>query len=420
MGSGKWRLANTKKPSGMLNQTDRFLGAPRDVAACSVAVPLQMDQKRAADAGGGLAGAGTRSYELWWDSAESRMDVVLTAESADLPAYRQAFLGMYPSASFAGMDSTTPAWFEPGDPAYQIFDVGTRHGHYATVFDGARAHQLMTQVANAVQVASKAWIQCVFRRHPFTGFLRRYVARLDAKNREICRGRYLSNSEIIMNPDKKPHEHPEMGYDLTNSYKGLHDHAVLKTQSAQVLMSIRGIIKSDHEVDLSFDEIESLPMESIHSGHEHLTKYRYKHKDFWSENARKVQVRIEGSRLRIPRIGLFGHRLLPDPDRVLGGVLGRYFDKGWLGRYHERRPLPFVIMNLGEMPLVVHLPDPVTTPNIETTRGVTLPTKPSAKTGAHLGYLGRMAGDGAGPGGGDDDWDGDGGDGGKAGRDDDG
>ena len=278
MGSKRWRLANRKKPDGQLDRTDRFLsvGGTGRLSACSVMIPIEMDAKKAVLAAGDLASIHTRSFEVWWDASEKRMEFVLVAEEGDLDAYKQSFLNMYPNAAFSALEKTEPDWFGPPDPDCQIFDVGTRHGHYSTVFDRARAHHLMSRVARLIQLSRNAWIQFVFRRHSFDSFLRRHVGRLDSRALEIKRGNYLSTAEIITFSDKKPHDHPERGYDYTNNYAGLQKHATLKMQSAQVMMSIRGIIRGDREISLNFDEIESLPVENILSGHEHLTKFSYK------------------------------------------------------------------------------------------------------------------------------------------------
>ena len=390
MGSKRWHLASRKKPRGRLDQTDRFLAGPAPLAACSLTVPIEMDPKAAVLAAGGLAGSKIRSFELWWDAGEKKMEIVLVAEERDLTAYRQAFLSMYPNTTFADMKHTVPEWFDENETC-QIFDVGTYHGHYPAVFDKARAHQLMTQIANTIQLSQSAWIQFVFRQYPFVPFLRRHVGRLDSRAREIRRGRYLSNTEIIMNPDKKPHEHPEMGYDFINSYAGLQKHATLKMQAVQVMMSIRGVIRGNEDVDLNFDDIEALPVESVHSNHEHLTKFRYKYEKFHSENPKKTGIKIKDSRERMQRMGIFAGRLLPDPEHALGSVMDRYFDKGIFG-YREREPLPFLILNLTEIPILIHLPDPMV-PNLDTTRGVTLPVKPSRKEGSCLGHFRPDAGD---------------------------
>ena len=378
MGSRRWRLANRAKPAGQLADAGRFLPPIGEIAACSVSVPVQMDAKAAVLAAGGLASAGTRSFELWWDGGEKRLDVVLASEKGDLPSYRQAFRNMYPNAAFEDMEATEPEWFPPG-PECRIFDVGTYHGHYASVFDRARAHQLVSQVANTVQLSGRAWIQTVFRLHPFNGFLRRHVTRLDSKYREISRGGHLSNSEILLNPGKKPHDHPEMGYDYTNNYAGLQKHATLKMQGAHVLASVRGAVCSDRDLDLHFDEIEALPVENIHSGHEHLAKFRYRYADFAGGK------RARAGREKLDRLDMFGGRLLPDPAPFLDAAADRYFEKGLLG-YRERRPLPFLVLNLSEIPLLVHLPAPAT-PCIRTTRGVSLPSKPSEKEGCSIGFF---------------------------------
>ena len=287
MGSKRWRLSNRKKPAGQLGSADRFLPTAGEFAACSVSVPIRMDTKAAAMAAGGLASRNVRSFEIWWDGDEKRLDIVLAAEKRDLPAYRQAFSNMYPNAGFSDMDSAVPSWFPPG-PECQIFDVGTYHGHYASMLDKGREHQLMSQIASTVQLSEKAWIQFVFMLYPFNEVLRRHVTRLNAKNREISRGKYLSNTEILMHPDKKPHDHPELGYDYTNNYAGLQKHATLKMQGAQVLLSARGVVCGGDGVDLPFDEIEAMPVENIHSGHEHLTKFGYEYADFAGEKKKRA------------------------------------------------------------------------------------------------------------------------------------
>ena len=384
MGSKRWQLSNRKKPAGQLGSVGRFLPPAGELAACSVSVPIRMDAKAAVLAAGGLASQSARSFEIWWDGGEKRLDIVLAAEKRDLPAYRQAFLNMYPNAVFSDMAATVPSWFPPG-PECRFFDVGTYHGHYASVLDKGRAHQLMSQVAATVQLSGRAWIQFVFKLHPFNGFLRRHVTRLNAKNREISRGKYLSNTEILMHPDKKPHDHPELGYDYTNNYPGLQKHATLKMQGAHVLMSARGAVCGGDDLDLHFDEIEAMPVENIHSGHEHLTKFGYKYQDFADEKKARVKIGKEKG----TRMGLFPGRLLPDPARFMDKATGKYFDKGIFG-YGERRPLPFLLLNLSEIPLLVHLPAPAT-PNIETTRGVSIPSKPSEKEGANVGFFRQPA-----------------------------
>lgn len=391
--ASRWRLANRKKPEGQLDKTKHFLdvaatavaGAGR-LAACAVSAPIEMDTKAAVLAAGGLAGVNTRSFEIWRDKAAKKTQCVLVAGVSDMDAYRQAFMGMYPNAELRAMGATEPGWFDKQRPDYEIFDIGTYHGHYASVLDKSRAHRLVTGLTNMLELSEHAWVQFVFRRHGFNRFLARHVSRLDARAKEIKAGNYLSTFEQLSLSEKKPHDHPELGHDFVNNYAGLQKHATLKMQSDQVMMSIRGLVRSDREIDFNFGQIETLPVENMFSGHEHLAKFRYKYQNFWdAEKPRRAEVRAGGRRL--PRIGMFEDRLLPDPDKLLGSALARYFDKDWLGRYRIRNPLPFLMLNLSEIPLFVHLPDPHTT-NAEATRGVRLPSQPSEKTGLSIGSLG--------------------------------
>ena len=363
----------------MLDGATKFLSGPADIAACSVAVPVEMDKKEAVAAAGGLASAGVRSYELWWDGSEKNLQMVLACERADMPGYKQAFRNMYPNTAFSAVDAV-PAWFDPS-MEYRFFDVGVYHGHYAAVFDQTRAHQIISQIASTLQLSQKAWIQFTFQSFSFSAFLRRHVAVLDNKIRQIRRGNYLSNTEILMYPDKKPHEHPELGRDFANNYAGLLKHATTKMQGAHVLMGVRGLVVGE-DVNLHFDEIEALPVENVRSGHEHLTKFRYRDAKRWQPGK---GARIRMGKEVLCRAELFSRRLLPDPAPYLDKALSGYCGRGLFG-YGDRRPLPFLILNLSEIPLFIHLPSP-STPNIKTTRGVAMPTKPSEKEGGSLGLF---------------------------------
>lgn len=374
-----WRLANSRKQKGWLDKAAKFLPGPAEVSACSVAVPVEMDKKEAVAAAGGLASSGVRSYEVWWDGSEKSLQLILACERADMPGYRQAFRNMYPNAAFSPADAA-PAWFDPA-AKYNFFDVGVYHGHYAAVFDQARAHQIMSQIASTVQLSKKAWLQFVFKSYSFSPFLKQHVSRLDGKVREIRRGNYLSNMEILMHPDKKPHDHPEAGRDFANNYAGLLKHATLKMQGAHMLMSARGLVVSDEDVNLHFDEIEALPVENVRSGHEHLTKFRYRDQKRWLPGSKGSRIRAGGQKLC--RAEIFPKRLLPDPEPHLDKALSGYCGRGIFG-YKARRPLPFLILNLPEIPLFIHLPSP-STPNMETTRGVAMPAAPSEKSGGALG-----------------------------------
>ncbi len=399
----RWRISNRKAPRGQLADVRKIICGPERPSARSVIVPIESDLKGASSVAGGLAGEQVRSFEMWWDAAESKLRFVIISDERDADDFERAFQVMYPNAAFDDMRETVPAWFERGS-ACRVFDVGTRHGHYAAVFDepgggGGGEHSLITRMASAVQSASHAWIQFVFARLDCTAFLRTHMSRLDSRFMEINRGNYTSLGDEITG--KKPREHPELGYDLTSNYKGLKKHVIAKMQGAHLVMSIRGLVQGDGEqdVDLPFDNVSALSVDGIDSTYEHLAKFRYGYDRFCSD-AKKSQIRVPGPRgARDHRVCMFESRHLPDPDQFFGRAISQYFDKGWWGLrgYQTRRPLPFLILNPAEIPLFVHLPDPAT-PNVETTRGVRLPSKPSEKTGAGIGFFDSLDDPGPQPG----------------------
>ena len=393
----RWCISNKSMPRGQLADVKRFISGPERLAARSVTIPIESDLQGAADVAGGLAGDQVRSFEMWWDAAESRLRFVIIADERDADDFERAFQVMYPNAAFDGMSETVPAWFDRGSAEYRVFDVGTRHGHYATVFDEQGARSLITGMASAVQSSYHAWIQFVFVRFDCTPFLRTHMARLDGRFAEINRGDYTSWGDEITG--RKPRRHPELGYDLTSNYKGLKKHVTSKMQGAHLVMSIRGLMQDGdgdgRDVDLPFDKVSALSVDDINSAYEHLTKFRYRYDRFFSDT-KKSRVRVPGPRGAYDhRICIFESRHLPDPDRYFGRATSQYFDKGWWGLrgYQARRPLPFLILNPAEAPLFVHLPNP-STPNIYTTRGVRLPSKPSEKTGAGVGFFDSLDGPG--------------------------
>ncbi|MDE0266080.1 MAG: hypothetical protein OXK17_03520, partial [Thaumarchaeota archaeon] len=359
----RWRISNKKMPGGQLADVRRIIRGPERLAARSVTVPIESDPQRAAGVAGGLAGGRVRSFEMWWDAAESRLRFVIISDERDAGDFERAFQVMYPNAAFDDVRETVPAWFERGS-ACRVFDVGTRHGHYATVFDepgggGSGGHGLITRMASAVQSAGHAWIQFVFARLDCTPFLRTHMSRLDARYMEINRGGYTSWGDEITG--KKPRRHPELGYDLTSNYRGLKKHVMAKMQGAHVIMSIRGLVQGGcsggKDVDLPFDKVSALSVDGIDSTYEHLAKFRYEYDRFYSSDAKKKsQIRVPGPRgARDHRVCVFESRHLPDPDQFFGRAVSQYFDRGWWGLrgYRTRRPMPFLILNPSEVPLFV-------------------------------------------------------------------
>lgn len=378
-------MTNVQQPTGKLDGIKKFLPWTDDLSACAVTPPLNMDKDVAIDMAEGLSTKHVRSYEMWWDGAKKELQIVLVAETQDMSRFQLNFRGMYPNATFSNLERIVPEWYDPAKTQYRIFDVGTRHGHYAAVYDTAKSHQLATHIANTMQLYRYVWIQFAFVGYDLTRPLDRHVRRLDARYRMINSGNYLSLSERLLYPSKKPHAHPELEGDYMNNYPGLQKHASMKRQGKHTLLSIRGLAQTDSDINLPFDRIKTPPAGNAGVVHDYLTTLEYGYPRFWS-SARKSRVKLPGRKDASPRIRMFDLRLIPDPKRFLDDARSKYFNKNWLGKYRERRPLPFVILTGPEMPVFIHLPDP-SVPNMDTTRGATLPSRPSKKTGASIGFL---------------------------------
>ncbi len=354
-----------------------------------ITVPITMDTKGAATATIGLAGGNNtiRSFEIWWDSKEKELRIILAAQSdSDLQSFKQAFANMYSNVNFIDLENTTPQWFDYKNNNYQIFDVGYFHGHYATVFDKTKDQQLISYIANTLQLYKYAWVQFVFLPYNFTPFLQSHVSRLNQKIKQVSSTKYRSLSDELTNT--KPHIHPEHGLDFYNKYQELSTHASQKMQSSHILMSIRGVVQGNNGID----KIESvLSVQDIRSNLDHLTAYSYKFSSFYRpEKPKRYRFlsKMGRKRTHFQRISLFESRLIPAPKRYLSSAIRTYFEKSPLsGNYRGRKPLPFLILSTPEIPTFIHLPNP-TTKNLKTTRNVLLPSKQTAtKLGINIGYF---------------------------------
>lgn len=107
---------------GQLADVRRIIRGPERPSARSVTVPIESDPQGAAGVAGGLAGGRMRSFEMWWDAAESRLRFVIISDERDADDFERAFQVMYPNAAFGDMRETVPAWFDRGS-AYRVFDV---------------------------------------------------------------------------------------------------------------------------------------------------------------------------------------------------------------------------------------------------------------------------------------------------------
>jgi len=326
-----------------------------------------------------------RSFEIWWNGSLKRIRIVLIAQSRlDLENFKISIRNVYPNTSFVNLKNISPDWYASTKKEYQIFDVSLYHGHYSTLFDKTNAHKTITQIANTIQLSNNAWIQFVFAPYNFTQYLKNHLTRLNRRIKHVTSKNYRTWIDDFTN--KESYENPENGLDFYNNYKELISDASKKIQKSQVIMSVRGLVDTEND---SAEQLISFS--DVKSNHDHLTDYHYSYNSFYHNKKPKKAgspIKISGIKKDYQRISLFELRLIPSPKKILNNAIKDYFEKTLLsGNYKSRKPLPFLILNADELPLLIHLPDPTTTENIQTTRNVSLPSKHTRKIGFNIGYF---------------------------------
>ena len=380
-----WRLSSKEKSKGLLNKSDKFLGHS-NLKACIISVPTSMDPKLAILSLSGIVSAGIRSFELWWDSKLQTLDIVIVASEADLDKFKQSLINAYPNIDFEDLDDITPEWFDKTNN-YEIFDVGYQHGHFFTIFDKVRAHQIISNIANTIQLSKNAWIQIVFKSHPLIDDFQKFLQKTSRHYKTVTRTDYVSELDGFVSSNG-PGDHPEKYGEFAKNFKTIENYSSLKTQSLQTIVSIRGLIDSNNELDLDFSPIESLPVENLRSAIEHMSKNTYSYKDFYDEKNQK-HIKINSKKTKFQRIDIFEKRLLLEPKQHLPKIINDYVGKTFLfGNYKDRQSPPFLILSPEEISLVLHLPDPKT-PNLVLTRKQAMPHQQINKEGFCLGYESR-------------------------------
>ena len=383
---GSWHLANPKPVPGLLDQSDKFLGSKTELQACRISIPTTMDIKTAINNVGGIISAEIRSLEIWWDSEKQELDIILVSSASDLEKLKQSFYNMYQNIDFDELEITEPVWFDE-QKEYQIFDVGYKHGHFFTMFDQAKAHQLITQIANTIQLSKFAWIQLVFKNYSFTRELQSQSVNMKNHYQLVSKNDYFSTTDMIFSNKTEGREYPEKFGDFTSNFKILEKHNTLKTQSSHLILSIRGLIESDVDLDLDFSEIESIPVENIRSNFEHLTKNVYEPNNFYSKE-KPQYIKINGEKTKKQKINLFTDRLLVEPSPIVSKLVSNYTSKSFLGRYKTRNSPPFLLLTPAELSLFIHLPDSKTK-HLTITRKQSMPQQQMNKEGFCLGYYSR-------------------------------
>ena len=414
MKNSKWNIAVESKQKGQLDNVtifntinnekkrkinkseedgnDEFLSS---LQAVEVVVPLNQDVKKAVATAGNLISSNVRSFELVWSKKQNRLSFWLVSHKSDIEHYVDTFKSVYPNAEFAKPDHIIPEWFKPQKNQYRIFDASVRHGNFFAVMDYQKIPVLVTQISHTIQMAQYGWIQFVFQRHDITNYINGLGEMLDSMKRKISDTNYRNTLETLFSDYMKSHDHPEIRGDFANHYKMLKQHAGSKTINPQMIMSIRGLIQSDDELDFGFDVIENISMENIHTTFEHCTKNSYDdYTKFYNPDQKKAQYiqigkdKTTKKKKEHQRIDIFPLRLLPKPELFLQKAMAEYVRTDpLLGRYYTRKPLPFLLLNTSEMPLFVHLPDATTVRNLRMTRGQSLPRTTNNRFGFRLGMF---------------------------------
>ena len=387
-----WSLSNVQKPNGQLDSVRDFLGITdkSKISCCQVIVPIAIDVNLAIQSASNIIGLPSknpyyntvRSFEIWWDGIKKQLKIVLASHSSeDMESFKTAFSQMYPNATYSNLKIITPKWYSVSKD-YKIFDVSTRHGHYSALFNKSNAHSTITRIANTVQLAECAWIQFVFAPYNFTPYLKSHHNQLNHRIKFVTSKKFRNWIDEIK--ETKPYENPENGMDFYNNYKTMQSDTSQKMQKSHVIMSIRGLLYSSEN-----NNLESIPFNDIKSNYEHLTSYTYNHSKFYNKKPKKAgsPITISGVKKYFERQSLFELRLIPAAKKPLENAISNYFNTSRLtGNYKTRKPLPFLVLNNDEMSLFVHLPDAVTTKNLQTSRNVSLPSKLTSKKGFNLGY----------------------------------
>ncbi len=408
-----WLLSNIQKQKGQLDCVRDFLGITdrSEISCCQVIVPISIDVKNAIQSASNILGIPSknnpyhntiRSFEIWWDGTKRQLKIVLASHSPkDLESFKTAFSQMYPNATYLDLKTIVPEWYFPviskKEKDYSIFDVSTHHGHYSTIFDKSNAHDTLTRVSNTIQLARYAWIQFVFAPYNFTPYLKSHHNQLNRRIKLVTSKKFRNWIDELKNT--KPYENPENGMDFYNHYRILQSDTSQKMQKSQVIMSIRGLLSSEsnesdddnNNRDNNNNSLESIPFDDIKSSYEHLAAYTYDTSKFYNSTKPKKAgspITISGVKRPYERQSMFELRLIPAVKKPLENAINNYFNTSKLtGDYKTRKPLPFLVLNNDEMSLFVHLPDAVTTKNLQTSRNVSLPSRLTSKKGFNLGYL---------------------------------
>lgn len=362
-----------------------FLESPGRLASFEVIVPAAQDRKAVMANAQGLAGRTMRSLEVVWAGGRDKLGMVGVAEREDVAGFQAALKICYPNCEFGEIrDAAAPAWFDIRGN-YHVFDASTTHGHPFAVMEGTALPSLMSKVCTAVQQAENAWVQFVFQLHDFNVSLDRLSEKMQKFERylaePVVRTREVGGRKVRV---ERPRE--ERNGDFYSNARGIRRHLAERMAARQAMLSVRGLAEGEVELDSALLAANAVPYETLTSSFDCLRKYSYEIASFYDgKKPSRTWVRIGGKKTQVSRLeAVFEGRLLPDPKKFMGEFCDRYCGRNWLGRYHDRKPLPFVITG-NDIGALVHLPDPDAVPNLNGTRGRSLPRSYHEKTGFLIG-----------------------------------
>lgn len=359
----EWKIANTNIQQGRFDQVGRYLAPLKDIGAAEIKVPEKQEKESTIGHNiGGFIVPTTRSFEIWWNSEESDMKIVLVTEKNDLALYTNAYKNMYPGSSINELKRTEPKWFNPNMP-YDYFDISTINGNHVTTFEDTEAEYFITQIVNAMKLAKHGWLQIVFKEYQgFTNILR-------------------NNTENLRRYAEKRDDKTD---DISLYLKKLIDYSRNKQNVVNSVMSIRGLVEFNDGLDM----LKQIPCNIIQTpGIERLQLYRYNPHKFFDHH--QPTFMKDG----MQRYTIYPRRMLPDPTQYIPDLTGYLKPKtSFFGppKYLPRRPLPFLIITPDEMPIFLHLPDPSRTGGvIKTVTKQLIPPSPTKKRGYNIGFFER-------------------------------
>lgn len=110
--------------------------------------------------------------------------------------------------------------------------------------DQARAHQLMSQIANTIQLSQNAWVQFVFTQHSLTSQLQNHYSKISTHFKTITKSDYTSQWDGLLTEGPGPRDHPEKFGEFAKNFKAIDNFSRLKMQASQTVMHVRGLVDS--------------------------------------------------------------------------------------------------------------------------------------------------------------------------------